>query len=318
MHTPVLLNKVLEYLPLETGTHFIDGTAGDGGYILRILESNPQARVMGIDLDQANLEKLGKEFAQTGLSQRVTLVQGNFKNIKHFAGQHGFVPASAVILDLGFSSSQLDDPIRGLAFQVAGPLDMRFSQQSSLQAAEIVNTYSQAELVRVLAEYGEEKFAVKITKEIIRYREKSKITDTRQLFMIIQSALPKPLTHKAADHARRVFQALRIEVNDELNNLKFVLPEILNLLEPGGRILVISFHSLEDRIVKEFFVSKAHVCVCPPDFPYCVCGKNPELKILTKKPVMATLEEIKNNSRSKPAKLRVAQKIPVTNNKTQN
>lgn len=307
-HIPVLLEKISEFLPKD-GKQYIDGTVGDGGMLREIIKVNPKAKVLGIDLDQASLDKLHMQFAQEGLSQNVTLAHGNFKNIKEIAGKAGFDQISAVILDLGFSSSQLDDSNRGLSFQTNGPLDMRLDPSQKKTAKEIVNTYSESQLAEVFTKYGEEKLARKIAHEIVRDRSHAEITNTTTLFEIIKKALPKPVAYKANDFARRVFQALRIEVNDEIGNLRSVLPDILDILAPGGCMMIISFHSLEDRIVKEFMVSSARGCVCPPDFPQCVCGKNPLVKILTKKPITATDAEIATNPRSKPAKLRIAQKI---------
>jgi 16S rRNA (cytosine1402-N4)-methyltransferase len=282
MHIPVLLKEIIDHLPAD-GQKFIDGTTGDGGYIREILRLNPDAKILGLDLDQTTLGKLERKFAQDGLSQRVTLVHSNFSQIKHVATEYGFNPASAVILDLGFSSTQLEDPLRGLTFQKLGPLDMRYNLDNPKTAADIVNSYSREELTEIFQDYGEEKFSAKIAAKIVRFRQTNKILDTKTLYDLIAQSLPKPVAYKAADSVRRIFQALRIEVNDELNNLRKTLPAILEILEPGGRMLVVSFHSLEDRIVKEFFVNEAKDCVCPPDFPTCVCGKNPQLRILTKK-----------------------------------
>lgn len=312
MHIPVLLDEVTGYLR-DSDARVIDGTAGDGGYIEKFLRKNSDSQVLGIDLDQASLDKLSMRLAQEGLGQRAKLVQGNFKNLKQIAEAAGFSGASFVILDLGFSSSQLDDPSRGLSFQAAGPLDMRFDRNLDLTAEQIVNDYSEKDLTRIFRDYGEERLAGKIAHELVRARTESKITDTLRLYEIIRQALPKPVAYKASDYARRIFQALRIAVNGELENLKKVLPDILDLLAPDGRMLVISFHSLEDRIVKEFMVEASRGCVCPPDFPTCICGKNPQLKILTKKPITATEAEIAKNPRSKPAKLRVAQKTNINN-----
>ncbi|MBX4204874.1 MAG: 16S rRNA (cytosine(1402)-N(4))-methyltransferase RsmH [Candidatus Doudnabacteria bacterium] len=307
-HVPVLLDEVVKYLKPETGDRFIDGTAGDGGYIKEILRINPSAKILGIDLDQVSLDKLSMQLAQGNLSQRSELVQANFRDIKRIAQEKSFVPAAGVLLDLGFSSSQLDDPGRGLSFQTNGPLDMRFDPHQKLTARVVVNTYHKPDLVRIFKDYGEERLAAKIAEEIIICRKKQEITDTRELLAVIELALPKPVKYKVADYARRIFQAIRIEVNDELNSLKIALPNIFEILEPGGRMVIISFHSLEDRIVKEFFVNMARGCICPPDFPQCVCGKNPQAKILTRKPVTATVGEIENNPRSKPAKLRALKK----------
>jgi 16S rRNA (cytosine1402-N4)-methyltransferase len=308
-HIPVLLHEVMDFLHAKDGTKFIDGTAGDGGYIKEILKQNPKAHVLGIDLDQTSLDKLTDKLAQDGLGQRVTLAHGNFRKIKQIATENNFGQVDAVILDLGFSSSQLDQSARGLSFQESGPLDMRFDLTQEKTADKIINKYPQKELVKIFREYGEEHLADKIAFEITKVRGHQTIATTKQLYEVIAEALPKPVKYKANDFARRVFQALRIEVNDELNNLKRALPDILELLAPGGRMLIISFHSLEDRIVKEFMVSAAKGCICPPDFPTCVCGKKPLVKMLTKKPITASETEIEQNSRSKPAKLRVAEKL---------
>ena len=304
-----MLKEVLHYSNIASANRIIDGTVGDGGYIKEFLKASDTVVILGTDLDQVSLGKLRDEFASGNLSQRVKLVHSNFRNIKSVAEENQFVPVSAVILDLGFSSTQLDDPTRGLSFQSAGPLDMRFDSTQKKTAAEIINSYPPHQLAEVFRDYGEEKLASKIAADIIKDRAIHPFRTTVELFETIKRALPKPVVHKASDYARRVFQALRIETNDELENLRRVLPDVLEILEPGGRMLVISFHSLEDRIVKEFMVTQARGCVCPPDFPYCVCGKNPNLKILTKKPIVAAASEIAENSRSKPAKMRVAEKI---------
>jgi 16S rRNA (cytosine1402-N4)-methyltransferase len=309
MHTPVLLKEVINLIQAEHLQELVDGTVGDGGYIREILRINESVKVLGIDLDQTSLDKLSMQLAQESLGQRCVLVQGNFRDIRKLCGDHNFHHVSGVILDLGFSSSQVDDQVRGLSFQSSGPLDMRFDLNQVKTAASVVNKYPLERLTEIFKNYGEEKLAGKIAFEIVRTRQKQEIKDTRDLFEVIKSALPKPVVYKAQDYARRIFQALRIEVNDELNNLKKVLPEILEILEPGGRMTIISFHSLEDRIVKEFFNQEAKGCICPPDFPQCVCGKNPRLKVVTKKPITASAEEIEINSRSKPAKLRVAEKV---------
>ncbi|HEX5430224.1 MAG TPA: 16S rRNA (cytosine(1402)-N(4))-methyltransferase RsmH [Patescibacteria group bacterium] len=308
-HVPVLLEEVLDFLRESADGNYIDGTAGDGGYILALAHLKPKSRILGIDLDQVSLGKLSMRLVQEDLSQRVKLAQGNFKEIKRIAADQGFKQATAVILDLGFSSSQLDEPTRGLSFQQEAVLDMRFDQGQELTAERIINTYAEPKLAELFREFGEEKFASKIAREIVQHRSKTAVSKTSELFEIIHEALPKPIKHKAADSARRIFQALRIEVNGELSNLTTALPEIAELLVPGGRMLVISFHSLEDRIVKRFFVQESRGCVCPPEFPQCVCEHNPRLRVLTKKPVTASEQERAENPRSFPAKLRVAQKV---------
>jgi 16S rRNA (cytosine1402-N4)-methyltransferase len=307
-HKPVLLNEVLKFADTEGFQLYIDGTVGDGGYTWEILQRKPNAKVLGIDLDQTSLDRLAATAAQKSLSQRLILVQGNFKNLKEIASEKGFSPADCIILDLGFSSSQLDDEKRGLSFQTDAPLDMRFDLSRQISAKAIVNKYPKEKLTKIFRDYGEEKLAAKIANEIVMERGKQEIATTAQLYSVISQALPKPVVYKSADFARRIFQALRIEVNDELNNLRTVLPEALEVLAPQGTLIVISFHSLEDRIVKEFMVNEAKGCICPPEFPTCVCGKKPRLGILTKKPITASEEEVAVNPRSKPAKMRVAVK----------
>jgi 16S rRNA (cytosine1402-N4)-methyltransferase len=300
MHIPVLPDEVLKQVAELNPKKLIDGTVGGGGYLKAILKQNPETKVLGIDLDQTSLGKLDTQLAQDGLAQKAKLVHGNFARIKEIVDQHSFNPVSMVILDLGFSSLQLDDPTRGLSFQSEGPLDMRYDQDRSLTAKAVVNEYSEFELTRIFKEYGEEKFAKRIAHKILKARTKS-IETTRQLREVIGN--------KSLDTVRRIFQAIRIEVNQELSNLINALPDIVDILEKGGRIIIVSFHSLEDRIVKEFFKQQADPCICPPEFPKCVCEKKPKLKIITKKPVIASPQEIARNPRSKPAKMRIAEKI---------
>ncbi|HEV8601692.1 MAG TPA: 16S rRNA (cytosine(1402)-N(4))-methyltransferase RsmH [Patescibacteria group bacterium] len=308
-HIPVLLNEVLEYVGANKGKKFIDGTVGDGGHALALLDKNPEAKVLGLDLDQGSLDRLAVKLEEKNLISRINLKRGSFARIKQFADEDGFNPVSGVILDLGFSSSQLDEPARGLSFQNSGPLDMRFDQSQRLTAGEVINKYPEAKLENVIKTYGEERFSRKIALKIIETRKESPIENTAELFKIIKEALPKNLKHKASDSARRVFQALRIEVNSELKNLTAALEQILEILEPEGRMAIISFHSLEDRIVKRFLLENSKGCICPPEFPTCVCKKGARLRILTRKPVIAQEQEIQANSRSKPAKLRAAEKI---------
>lgn len=307
-HVPVLLKETLEFLNATSGQKFIDCTVGFGGHTSAILEANPKNTVLGIDLDQSSLDKLEHTLAQRGLNQRVTLVQGNFKDLEKIIFENEFGLADGVLLDLGFSSWQLDNAERGLSFQADGPLDMRLNLQAKKKAGDVVNSYGPKDLEKVIKDYGEDRFARAITANIIKARKVKKIESTFQLAEIIRASIPAPVRYKANDNIRRVFQALRIEVNGELDSLRTVLPLALKILKPGGRLVVISFHSLEDRIVKEFFNTKAKDCVCPPDFPTCVCDKESELTVLTRKPVIASEEEAKINPRSKSAKLRAAEK----------
>ncbi len=307
-HVPVLLQETLDYLNASLGGKFIDGTVGGGGHTGAILAANAKSKVLGIDLDQTSLEKLKNEFSQKGLSQRVILVSGNYRDLKQLAAENEFSPVDGILLDLGFSSSQVDNNARGFSFQTDGPLDMRYDLESERTAGDILNRYPERDLTRIFKEFGEEKLAKKIAFSIIKARKIAPLQTTMQLAEIIRLSVPLPVRFRWQENARRIFQAIRIEVNRELENLKRALPDALEILKPGGRLVIISFHSLEDRIVKEFFNQEAKDCVCPPEFPTCVCDKVPTVKILTRKPIEAGEEEIKTNSRSKSAKLRAAEK----------
>ena len=308
-HIPVLLKETIEYLAVKRGGKYIDATYGGGGHSRAIAERGGQ--VLGIDLDS---RLRGND---------IRVVHGNFADIGEIARENGFTEVDGILFDLGLSSEQLDDPKRGFSFQKDGPLDMRMSPLGKFQitnsksqtAAEIINFYSEKELIEIFYKYGEERrFGRRVARALLDARKLGSIKTTAQLFDIIKRALPASLRFRAGDTARRIFQALRIAVNRELENLERALPQALGLLkgdrgDKGGRIVVISFHSLEDRIVKKFMTCEAKGCVCPPEFPQCVCGKTPTLKILTKKPVTAADEEIKQNPRSKSAKLRAAMKF---------
>jgi 16S rRNA (cytosine1402-N4)-methyltransferase len=299
-HLPVLVKEVVEYLNAKKGGRFVDATAGSGGHVRAIHGSNFKNEVVGIDLDPSSLNiKL----------ERAKLVSGNYKNIDQILVNVGWEKVDGILLDLGFSSVQLDDAARGFSFSLQGPLDMRFDQTAVKTAEAVINRYHPKDLERVIADFGEEKFTRRITAKIVEERKKNPITTTQQLAEIIKSAIPLPLRFRANDNIRRVFQAIRIEVNSELDNLKTALPKMLALLNPNGRLVVISFHSLEDRIVKEFFNTASKGCICPPEFPTCVCGKAASARVLTRKPIMASEEELEINSRSKPAKLRATEKI---------
>ena len=282
IHIPVLQKEVLDYLDPKPNENFIDCTFGEGGHTSAILEKNkPFGKVLGIDWDLKN-----RDF------KRVILICDNFVNLKNIVKKIKFGPISGILFDLGMSSWQIDQSGRGFSFLRDEPLDMRYAKNKSLTAEEIINEWSEEEIIRILKEYGEERFAKRITKEIIEKRKIKPIKSTFQLVQIIKTAVPLWYQHKRIHCATKTFQALRITVNDELNNLKNVLPSALDVLEPGGRIVVISFHSLEDRIVKHFFKNNIKF-----------------LKILTKKPIKPSEEEIKINPRSRSAKLRAVIKL---------
>jgi len=268
-------------------------------------------------LDPESIKTAEQKFADDKVQAKSFFVKGNYKDIDSILSELGINSADAILVDIGISSYDLDLSKRGFSFQKEEPLDMRFDPESApankrhqpFNAKYILDSYSEEDLQNIFHQYGEEKFARRIAREIVRSMQQAEIFTTTDLFNLIKKSLPAPIRFKAADSARRIFQALRIEVNKELDNLEQFLPKAFSLLNPGGKLLVISFHSLEDRMVKQYFLEKAKGCICPPDFPECRCGRNPEAKILTKKPVTAGEQEQQQNPRSKPAKLRVIQKI---------
>ena len=307
-HKPVLLREVVDLLKPAKGERFIDATLGGGGYSQELLGAvGGKGEIYSIDLDRdalLNAEALRQK------NKNWILVHGNFRNIDKIAEKYKLNQINGIVADIGFSSYELDQAGRGLSFMKDEPLDMRFDQSQPEDARFLLAKSSQAELEKIFWNYGEEKFSRQIAKKIKeREADGQKVTRTRELLEVIKEALPKPIKHKAEDNARRIFQALRIAVNHELENLEEFLPKAFDVLSPGGRLAVVSFHSLEDRLVKEYFNKLAKGCVCPLDFPQCVCGKTPVAKILTKKPVTASEAEIAANSRSRPAKLRAVQKI---------
>ncbi len=307
-HIPVLLTEVLGLINPKPGESFIYATLGGGGYSRSILERiGSTGKVLAIDMDQDAIDNAKTQNPNT---KNLILHHGNFKDIDKIVDHHKFENISGIVADLGLSSYELDQAGRGISFQKKEPLDMRFDQSQKETAAFILNNYDEKRLLNIFREFGEEKFSKQIARKIQETRDKrQEIRYTTDLYQIIVDALPKPVKHKADDSARRIFQALRIAVNHELDNLSEFLPKAFNLLNSGGRLAIVSFHSLEDRIVKQFFASLAKGCVCPIDFPKCLCGKNPKGQILTKKPITATQEELDINPRAKPAKLRVLLKI---------
>jgi 16S rRNA (cytosine1402-N4)-methyltransferase len=309
-HVPVLLNEVISYLDPKLGQNFIDATLGGGGYSKKILEHIGDAgKLLSIDLDSDAIEATRIKNKELGIKNWI-ITQGNFSHVDHIARNHQFLAPDGIVADLGLSSYELDQSGRGISFQKKEPLDMRFDQHgNTVDARFILNNYGQKQLEKIFNDYGEEKFSRQIAKKILDTRSKVEVHYTTDLYNIIVDSLPKPVKHKADDSARRIFQALRIEVNHELQNLEEFLPKAFDLLSPGGRLVIVSFHSLEDRIVKQFFVGLTKGCVCPIDFPQCVCGKNPQGKILTKKVIVASGRELKDNPRSNAAKLRAIMKL---------
>lgn len=308
-HVPVLLREVLEVLDIKPGQNVVDGTLGGGGYSKALLDKiGSKGNILSIDLDTDAIDNFKLQIPNV---KNCTVVHGNFKDIDKIITGHDFPAPDAIVVDIGFSSYELEQSGRGLSFQKKEPLDMRFNQASGNEDAKfILNSSDEKRLLEIFNKYGEEKFSKQIVRKIMLARQDGKhIHYTTDLYEIIQSALPKPVKHKADDSARRIFQALRIAVNHELSNLEEFLPKAFDILAPGGRLAVVSFHSLEDRIVKQFFVSLTKGCVCPIDFPQCICGKEAAGKILTKKLVSASEEELRENPRSKPAKLRAIMKL---------
>lgn len=301
-HEPVLLAEVLEVLAPRPGGQYVDATLGLGGHAVALLRASaPGGRVLGIDRDSAVLQEAVRRLRYAG--ERLAPVVGNFADMGRLARERGFMPVDGVLMDLGASSPQLDDPARGFSFQQSGPLDMRMGKDSELTAADIVNSWPEEEIRRVLWEYGEERYARRIARAICETRP---IADTGALAdLVVRVVGRRDRIHPAT----RTFQALRIAVNDELGALERALPQALDLLAVGGRLAVIAFHSLEDRIVKQFLRREASDCICPPRLPACVCGHHARVRILTKKPISASPEEVARNPRSRSAKLRAAVRI---------
>lgn len=304
-HNPVLLQEVIECLAPKPNLNYLDATVGLGGHAQKVLEKNqPHGLVIGIDRDEKVLRAARQNLSNFG--ERFKPFFGNFTEIKKAAGKHKI---NGILADLGVCSYQLEKISRGFSFQGEADLDMRMDQRQKETAKDIINKYSQKELADVIALYSDERFAGKIAKNIVEAREKKPLSTTKELARVIEKSIPRRFWPKKIHPATRTFQAIRIEVNRELDSLENFLPEALSLLEEEGRLAVISFHGLEDEIVKDFFRREANPCECPPDFPTCVCGKKPTLKIITKKPITASEEEIKTNPRSRSARLRVAEKI---------
>lgn len=307
-HQPVMAAEVLDYLRLKPGDNVIDCTLGGAGHVLEYLKQTaPDGKVLGIDLDPLAISVATKATKKYG--QRVKLVQDNFKNIKKIAQENGFDHVNGIVLDLGLSSGQLQDQKRGFSFLADGALDMRFGGQTDVTAYAIVNSYGEQQLVDIFRKFGEERLARPIAQKIITNRKIQPITTPQQLVEIITEAYKKYFRQGSkVNPATKVFQALRIAVNGELENLVEVLPQTVSILKPGGRIVVISYHSLEDRIVKDFFRQEIHDCICPPEMPVCQCDHKKSVQIITKKPIIAGNEELALNPRARSAKLRVAEK----------
>ncbi len=307
-HDPVLLNEVLEFLrPVPPDGVLVDATVGLGGHAEALLEANPQARLIGIDRDPEALARSGERLAKFG--KRVTLVRGRHEMLFEILKQHGIARAAGILADLGVSSMQLDDPARGFSFRFDAPLDMRMGSEGST-AADLVNGLEENELARILREFGEEPMARRIARAIVAARSEAPIDTTGALAAVIRSV--KRVRPKDIDPATLTFQALRIAVNGELVELDRFITDAVAMLEPGARLAIISFHSLEDRIVKRAFRKLEGECICPPGMPVCGCGAQQIVEALTRHPVTASEEESGRNPRSRSAKLRVAEKTAVS------
>lgn len=306
-HISVLLQECLDGLSIRPDGIYVDGTLGGAGHAGQIVRKLTTGRLIGIDRDTTALQAAGERLAP--YKERVTLVHSNFCQMAKVLEELKIPGVDGILLDLGVSSPQLDDADRGFSYMVDAPLDMRMNRQDSLSAATVVNTWSQEELRRILYTYGEERYAPQIASAICRYRAEKKIETTLELVDIIRAAMPPAALREKQHPAKRSFQAIRIAVNDELGAVEKAMEAAIPLLNPGGRLVVITFHSLEDRIVKNAMAEAVKGCTCPPQFPVCVCGNKPKVKLLTKKPIVSTEEELQVNPRARSAKLRICEKL---------
>ena len=303
-HTSVLLEETIENLRVKPDGIYIDGTLGGGGHSYEAASKlGEKGKLIGIDQDEDAIRAAGERLEKFG--SKVTIIRDNYCNIKNILHDIGVEKADGIVLDLGVSSYQLDHAERGFSYKQDADLDMRMDNRQSLSAKDIVNTYPEMELYRVIRDYGEEQFAKNIAKHIMLARKEAPIETTGQLNEIIKAAIPAKMRQNGGHPSKRTFQALRIECNKELEVLKNSLDDMIQVLNPGGRLCIITFHSLEDRIVKTAFKRNENPCICPPDFPVCTCGRKPQGKVIYRKPILPSDEEINENKRSKSAKLRV-------------
>lgn len=303
-HYSVLLPETIEQLHIKEDGIYVDGTLGGGGHSYEIAKRLTTGRLIGIDQDYDALEAAGERLRP--FADRVTLVHSNYEAMVERVHELGIDKVDGILLDLGVSSFQLDTPERGFSYMVEdAPLDMRMDQDNPMTAADIVNDYSEEDLYRIIRDYGEDRFAKNIAKNIVKERQKERITRAGQLNQIIERSIPKKLQVTGGHPAKRTYQAIRIELNRELDVLEQNLDAFIDLLAEDGRICIITFHSLEDRIVKNTFKKKQDPCTCPKDFPVCVCGKKSKGRVITRKPILPSEKELEENTRSRSAKLRV-------------
>ena len=308
-HYSVLLNETIENLNIKPDGIYVDGTLGGGGHAYQVASRlSEKGRLIGIDQDADAIAAAGERLKEFG--DKITIIRSNYANMKEELHRIGVEKVDGIVLDLGVSSFQLDTPERGFTYRDENaPLDMRMDDRQSLTAKDIVNGYSEMDLYRIIRDYGEDKFAKNIAKHIVQERAKKPIETTGELTEIIRASIPMKVQVTGGHPAKRTFQAIRIELNKELEVLQNNLDDMIDLLNPGGRICIITFHSLEDRIVKTNFKRNENPCTCPSDFPVCVCGKKSKGKAVTRKPILPSEEELEVNSRSKSAKLRVFERV---------
>ncbi len=308
LHRPVLLHECIEALAIRPDGIYLDGTLGRGGHSEEIAKRlSDKGRLLCIDRDRQALEEAGRRLAPW--ADRITFLHGNFADLDTLMDRAGVAAADGMLFDLGVSSPQLDDPERGFSYMHDAPLDMRMDRDDALTAWTVVNQWPREEIRRVLSQYGEERYAGPIAAAIDKARQKAPIETTGQLVEVIRGALPAAALREKQHPAKRSFQGIRIAVNDELASVSRMLQAAIPRLNPGGRLAVISFHSLEDRIVKSELAAAAKGCTCPPEFPVCVCGKTPQVKLVTRKPILPGEDELEENPRARSAKLRVAEKV---------
>lgn len=301
-HCSVLLAETIRELHIKPNGVYLDGTLGGGGHALEVCRRLEDGRLYGIDRDEAAIRAAGERLCPFG--DKATILRGNYRDARALLAEQGVSGVDGIVLDLGVSSYQLDTEERGFSYRFCAPLDMRMDRRQSLTARDIVNDYPERELFRVIRDYGEEPFAKNIAKHIVRARAEGPIETTFELNELIKAAIPAKM-RRNGHPSKRTFQAVRIECNAELEVLRSSLDELIELLNPGGRLCIITFHSLEDRIVKNGFRTNEDPCTCPPEFPVCVCGRKPKGRVVTKKPILPGTEETEGNSRAKSAKLRV-------------
>ena len=303
-HVSVLLEETIDGLDIKPDGIYVDGTLGGGGHSYEILKRlSPKGRLIGIDQDGEALKAAGERLKE--FENQITLVRSNYCEIDKVLKELNVEKVDGILLDIGVSSYQLDNLERGFSYKSDAPLDMRMDTRQELTAADVVNTYSENELFKIIKDYGEDKFAKNIAKHIVLVRKEKPLETTKELSEVIKRAIPMKVQAKGGHPAKKTFQAIRIEVNQELTVLKESIDKMIDLLKPNGRICIITFHSLEDRIVKTKFRENENPCTCPPNFPVCVCGKKSKGKVITRKPIIPSEDEIEENKRAKSSKLRI-------------